>query len=242
MDQGDPQSGVTAARELVLARFPDAQAAWLAGSVVHGTATPTSDLDVTVLLDGAPAPFRESLVHQGWPVELFVHHAASVEHWLGMDRARRRPTLARLIATGVTLLDVDGAAGPVAATCDAFLSAGPEPLADAERDALRYRLTDQLDDLAGEPAPPLRTAVAMELFAQASLLLLAGQGHWWGSGKWLVRELEAYDDAAGTRFTGRLHGGMLAAIHGEPGELVDVVEEILDAHGGRLFEGYRVSG
>ncbi len=82
----------------------------------------------------------------------------------------------------------------------------------------------------------------MELFAQASLLLLAGQGHWWGSGKWLVRELEAYDDAAGTRFTSRLHGGMLAAIHGEPSELVDVVEEILDAHGGRLFEGYRVSG
>jgi hypothetical protein len=233
---------VTAARELVLARFPDARAAWLAGSVVHGTATSTSDLDVTVLLAGPPAPFRESLVHRGWPVELFVHHAASVEHWLGMDRARRRPTLARLIATGVTLLDVDDAAGPVAAMCNAFLAAGPEPLGEGERDALRYRLTDQLDDLAGDPPPPLRTAVAMELLEQASLLLLAGQGRWWGTGKWRVRELEAYDDAAGTRFTSRLHDGMLAAIHGGPGELVDVVEEILEAHGGRLFEGYRVSG
>jgi hypothetical protein len=238
----DLEGAVSTARELVLQRFPDARAAWLAGSVVSGTATPTSDLDVTVLLTGPPAPFRESLAHEGWPVELFVHSAESVRHWLGRDLARRRPTLARLIATGVTLVDVDGSAGPVAARCDEVLAAGPGVLDDASRDALRYGLTDLLDDLAGDPGPPVRTAVAVALWEQAAQLLLGGEGRWWGTGKWLVRELEACDEDGGTAYTRRLHDGMLAAARGETDLLVGAVDEILDRHGGRLWAGYRLSG
>jgi predicted nucleotidyltransferase len=53
--------GEQVASELVAQRFPDARAAWLGGSVAPGTATSTSDLDITVLLAGPPAPMRESL-------------------------------------------------------------------------------------------------------------------------------------------------------------------------------------
>ena len=38
----DTDGAVTVARALVATRFPDARAAWLAGSVVTGTATATS--------------------------------------------------------------------------------------------------------------------------------------------------------------------------------------------------------
>ena len=69
----DLDAAVASARGLVVDRFPGARAAWLAGSVVTGTATPGSDLDVTVLLPGEPAPYRESMRWDGWPVELFVH-------------------------------------------------------------------------------------------------------------------------------------------------------------------------
>jgi hypothetical protein len=238
----DLEKAVATARELVLERFPEARAAWLAGSVVSGRATPTSDLDVTVLLAGPPAAFRESLVHRGWPVELFVHSPDTVRHWLERDRARRRPTLARLIATGVTLVDVDGAAGPVAALCDEVLATGPGDLDDAHREALRYGLTDLLDDLAGEPAPAERTAVALALWEQAAQLLLGGEGRWWGTGKWLVRELESYDEDRGTAFGRRLHDGVLAAVRGDTEPLVGAVDEVLDRHGGRLWAGYRLGG
>jgi hypothetical protein len=82
----------------------------------------------------------------------------------------------------------------------------------------------------------------MVVFKLSAQLLLGGDGHWWGTGKWLMRELETYDVECGTRFVSRLHDGMLAAIHGEPDLLVAAADEILDAQGGRLWAGYRVGG
>ena len=98
---------VDAARALVGDHFPDARQAWLAGSVVSGGATATSDLDITVLMTQTE-PRRESLLHQGWRTELFVHTESSVRHFVAKDRARRRPTMARLVATGIPLVDGDG--------------------------------------------------------------------------------------------------------------------------------------
>lgn len=46
--------------------------------------------------------YRASVEYAGWPVELFVHTAASVEHFVVKDLQRRHPTMARLVATGVT--------------------------------------------------------------------------------------------------------------------------------------------
>lgn len=238
----DLEDAIASARGLVTSRFPGARAAWLAGSVVAGTATATSDLDVTVLLAGPPAPFRESLRHDGWPVELFVHTVESVDLWLGRDRAHRRPTLARLIAGGVRLVGVGDTAEVVESTCRDFLLAGPEPLTDSERDDLRYALSDQLDDLADATDPVVRTAVAVQLWQSAADLLLAERSCWSGTGKWLVRELTAFDRRFDTRFGPRLHGGLVTAIHGETTLLVEVATEVLDASGGRLWEGYRVGG
>ena len=231
-----------AARTLVARRFPEARAAWLAGSVTTGTATATSDLDVTVLLAGPPAPFRESLHHGGWPVELFVHTVDSVEFWLVQDLRRRRPTLGRLIGQGVLLLDADGAGAALTERCREFLAAGPEPLTPADLDAQRYGLTDLLDDLADATDPALRAAVAVAVWQQAADLLLAVDGCWGGTAKWLVRELASYDAAHGTRFGPRLHDGLVHAVNGATSPLVEVVDEVLAGAGGRLWAGYRAGG
>lgn len=234
--------GVTAARDLVAERFPEARAAWLGGSVVAGTATGTSDLDVTVLLPGPPAPFRESLRYAGWPVELFVHSADTVELWLEKDRLRRRPTLGRLVGDGVVLLDVGGAGAVVAARCRGFLAGGPAALTEGDRSSLRYGLTDLLDDLADASDTGTRTALAVAVWQQAAELLLAEGGCWWGSGKWLARELASYDAARGTRFGPRLHEGLAAAVAGDPVPLIMVVDDVLAGSGGRLWSGYRAGG
>jgi hypothetical protein len=233
---------VATAKALVTERFPEARAAWLAGSVVSGEATPTSDLDVTVLLPGPPAPFRESLAHDGWPVELFVHTRESVTHWIEKDLERRRPTLVRLISSGVVLLDADGTGVALAEECAMILAAGPGPVSDADRDALRYALTDLLDDLADCTDPVTAAAVAFATWEQAVKLLLALDGRWWGTGKWLVRELREYDAAHATSYALRLHAALVSAVERDPVLLTVVAEEILEVAGGRLWAGYRAGG
>lgn len=233
---------VARARALVAQRFPEARAAWLAGSVVSGEATPTSDLDITVLLPGPPAPFRESLVHEGWPVELFVHTRESVSHWIEKDLERRRPTLVRLISSGVVLLDTDGVGVALAEECAMILAAGPGRVSDADRDAVRYALTDLLDDLADGTDPVTVAALAFATWEQAAKLLLMLDGRWWGTGKWLVRELRERDAAHGTSYALRLHAALVSAIERDPVLLTVVAEEILEAAGGRLWAGYRVEG
>lgn len=233
---------VTTAKALVAERFPEARGAWLAGSVVSGQATATSDLDITVLLPGPPAPFRESLEYDGWPVELFVHTRESIAHWIEKDLERRRPTLVRLISSGVVLVDTEGAGVALAEECSMILAAGPGPLAAADRDSLRYALTDLLDDLADCTEPLTAAALAFATWEQAARLLLALDGRWWGTGKWLVRELRDHDTAHGSSYAIRLHAGLVAAVERDPVLLTVVVEEILDAAGGRLWVGYRVEG
>jgi predicted nucleotidyltransferase len=233
---------VATARDLVAERFPDARAAWLAGSVVTGTATSSSDLDITVLLPGPPAPFRESLRYDGWPVELFVHHRESVASWIAKDLERRRPTLVRLISSGVVLLDRDGVGSALAEECGSVLAAGPGPVSTAELDAMRYGLTDTLDDLADCTEPVLTAAVAFATWEQAARLLLATDARWWGTGKWLVRELRELDEAHGSSYALRLHAGLVAAVERDPVLLMVVAEEILEAAGGPLWEGYRADG
>jgi predicted nucleotidyltransferase len=233
---------VATGRALVAERYPDARAAWLAGSVVTGTATATSDLDITVLLPGPPAPFRESIEYDGWPVELFVHTRESVAHWIAKDVERRRPTLVRLISSGVVLLDLDGVGSALAEECGAVLAAGPGPVSQSDLDAMRYALTDTLDDLADCTEPVMATAVAYAVWEQAARLLLAADARWWGTGKWLVRELRERDEARDTSYTLRLHAGLVAAVEGDPVLLAIVAEEILDLAGGPLWVGYRAEG
>jgi hypothetical protein len=229
----------TAARSLIAERFPDARQAWLSGSVVLGHATATSDLDITVVLDEAEV-HRESLVHEGWPVELFVHTESSIRHFVAKDRARRRPTMARLVATGLPLVPGD-AGEALRAECAAAVAAGPDPLSPDELTFQRYSLTDQLDDLVGGGSAGVVDAVAIDVWRGTAELLLASGGWWSGTGKWLIREVEAFDDARGTTYATRLHDGLHAALAGDPGALVELADEVLEQVGGRLWSGFRLA-
>lgn len=227
---------VTAARAVVARRFPEAIQAWLSGSVVLGGATPTSDLDITVLLEHGPAR-RESVMDQGWPVELFVHTEASVRAFVAKDLRRRRPTMARRVATGVPLVEGDGGLD-LQRECAAVVAAGPGPTSPEDLALARYLLTDQLDDLAGGATPHVHAAVAIEVWRRSAELLLAAAGRWDGGGKWLVREVDAYDQEQGTAYAERLHRGLHGALAGDVGPLVEVADAVLDLVGGRLWAGF----
>lgn len=231
---------VAVANELVRARFPMARAAWLGGSAATNTMTATSDLDVTVLLPGEPEPFRESAIVDSRPVELFVHTEASIEHFVAQDLQRRRPTLLRLVGTSVVLIDVDGVGRRLQERCHRLDVHGPPRLPSEAIDAARYAVTDLLDDIVVAGSEMLSVAAA--LWQQTADLVLGANARWSGTGKWLLRELQAFDATAGTAYAADLMGGLAAAAHGDGAPLCAAVDSALDPLGGRLFDGFRREG
>ncbi|MDX6259043.1 MAG: hypothetical protein QOH84_731 [Kribbellaceae bacterium] len=233
---------VEIARRLVKERYPQARAAWLGGSVAQGTATSTSDLDITILLPGPPAPLRESLRYADWPVELFVHTADSLAHYCEKDRQRRQPSMMRLIGETIVLLDTDGSGIRLQASGKAQLLAGPPPLSPHDIAMLRYKISDLLEDLIGADSNDVRTAVASVLWQEAATLLLTGAQHWTGTGKGLLHELHAYDATHATDFATSLPAALRAATTGSPELLITTTDSILKPYGGRLFAGFQLSG
>src|SRR6266568_5278890 len=118
---------VADARALVEALFPHAVWAIVTGSVVTEHRTPGSDLDIVIVLpEGDPeAQHRESRYFHAWPVELFVHDAASLNAFLAKELAQRKPNLHRMVATGVP---VTGDPASWQMRCATVLAAGPSPL------------------------------------------------------------------------------------------------------------------
>jgi predicted nucleotidyltransferase len=224
------------ARQLVAEQYPDARAAWLGGSVVRGDASSTSDLDITVLLSGPPAPMRRSLEYGGWPVELFVHTEDSLAHFCDKDQQRRQPSMMRLVGESVVLLDTDGSGTRLQQDGLDKVAAGPRALTPPELDLLRYGITCLLDDLADAATDDVRTALASMLWQDAARLLLTGSRHWSGTGKGLLRELTAYDEQHGSD-----HAHALVAGVRDTDALVEEVHGILDQFGGRLFAGFELA-
>lgn len=231
---GVPMDAVRDARALVEELFPDALFAFLGGSLVNGLGTATSDLDVVVVLDGLVRPQRESRRWRDWPVELFTHSQTSLTAYLEQDAERRRPSLLRMCADGVVLVDRSGGrATALQQELRARLAAGPGVPEPAELDRARYVLTDLLDDLSGVTDPGERAFIGWTAVQETAKLALSLAGGWHGGGKWLLRELRAQDpELAAELLAAREHPAALAA----------VATRVLDRAGGRLWEGYRATG
>ncbi len=210
--------------------------------MVRGDVTPTSDLDITVLLPGPPAPFRESTYYEGWPVELFVHTPSSLAYYRAQDRVRHSPAMMRLVGASVVLVDVDGSGARLQEECAVEVAAGPPQLTPDELSSKRYAITDLLMDLEGGTAADEMAVTGVALWQQAADLLLTGSQRWTGTGKWLLRELDGYDEAHGTSFAADLLDGMRGAVGGDPSRLLVASDVILARFGGRHFAGHRISG
>lgn len=226
-----------AAHQLITDRYPDCAAAFLAGSVVRGDATPTSDLDMVIITQEIAGAYRESFTYTGWPVEAFVHTPQSIRAWFDKDAARRRPSLQMMCREGVILRDREGLAARIKAEAARRLAAGPAPLTEAEIAQFRYRLTDLHDDLSGSADAIETLFIGAELAALASEFILAYNRQWVGRGKWIPRAMQRHDPA----LAGELAAAMRAlAQQGDPAPLIDFVAAALEPAGGRLFDGYRL--
>ncbi|WOV87203.1 nucleotidyltransferase domain-containing protein [Sporosarcina oncorhynchi] len=223
-----------AAKRFVDENFPHCQAAILAGSVVRGEATTTSDLDIVIFDNAVRSSNRESHIDYGWPIEVFVHTHTSYKAFFKMDVERARPSLPKMVAEGIVLVDTGILSSIKNEACE-ILKKGPEPWSTETLLTKRYMITDMLEDLIGTENSAESLFIANALAEAIHEYVLRTNCQWIGASKWIVRALKQYDEAFAKRFIDTFTTFYRT---GDKSGIILIVDEILKPHGGRLFEGY----
>ncbi|WP_117190815.1 nucleotidyltransferase domain-containing protein [Rhizobium terrae] len=216
--------------------FADADFAFAAGSTMRGTATPSSDIDLVVIHSSLPHAHRESQIFEGVPFEAFVHDEGSFRWFLEADVQAGLPTLIRMVAEGVVAGPRPQRAEALRREAKTLLDKGPPPLDRETLNRKRYVISSMLADLGDERPDFERVAIGAALYTALGDFILRSNGHWCGSGKWLLRQVTTFDATLGGAFAAAFDALFR---EGEAGPLLDFAEQVLAPYGGLLFDGYR---
>lgn len=225
---------INAAHQVVNKYFPNCIGALLAGSVVRGEATETSDLDIVIFDKNSAAPYRESLVDFGWAIEIFVHDLVSYKRYFKIDCERARPTLPKMVSEGIVLKD-EGIITSIKQEANDMLEKGPEEWTAETINTKRYFITDALHDFIGSSNRAEEIFIANALADLVSEFVLRTNRKWIGHSKWVVRALNHYDEQFAKQFVEAFD---LFYRTGEKNSVIQFVENMLEPFGGQLFDGY----
>lgn len=223
-----------AAELFTLRHFPNCHGALLAGSVVRGEATETSDLDIVIFDCSLKSAYRESVFEFDWSIEVFVHNLTSYKDFFKSDCERARPSLPRMVSEGIVLKDI-GIMEPIKQEAKELLDKGPEEWSADTIKLKRYFITDALDDLIGCTNRAEEIFIANTLAELVSEFVLRTNRQWIGTSKWIVRSLRNYDE----KFVGHFVEAFDTFYKtGEKDKIIGMVDDILQPFGGRLFHGF----
>ncbi|MCT8138320.1 nucleotidyltransferase domain-containing protein [Anaerobacillus sp. CMMVII] len=225
---------IEAAEKFIVKYFPQCDGAILAGSVVKGDWTPTSDLDIIIFDKKQPTAYRESLVEFGWAIEVFVHNFRSYQSFFITDCERARPSLPRMVLEGISLRN-NAIVKKAKAEAKALLEKGPEKWSHQTLKTKQYFITDALEDFIGVSNRAEEVMIANTLVELASEFVLRTNGRWIGASKWLIRELNHYDERFAKRFFEAFDDFYRT---GTKEKVIELVDEVLEPYGGRFFAGY----
>ncbi|TCI31993.1 nucleotidyltransferase domain-containing protein [Exiguobacterium sp. SL-10] len=225
---------IGAAKTFVRTHFSNCQAALLAGSIVRGEATATSDLDIIIFDDTLVSSYRESFIESGWHIELFAHNLTSYRAFFEQDYRRAIPSLPTMVSEGIILKD-SGVITDIKHEARALLDSGPEAWSDETIEMKRYFLTDALDDLIGCTNRAEGLFIAGTLATLVCEFILRTNRQWIGSSKWTYRAFDRYDAQVAHELTDALERYYQT---NDTEALIRFVDETLSPFGGRLFAGF----
>ncbi|MER2037671.1 MAG: nucleotidyltransferase domain-containing protein [Solibacillus sp.] len=232
--KGNKKQPVDAAKQFINKHYPNCQGAILAGSVVRGEATDTSDLDIVVFDKLIASAYRESLQDFGWAIEVFVHNWESYKQYFESDRKRARPSLPKMVFEGVILKD-NGSLEFIKKEAESILQSGPDKWSDETIRIKRYFITDALDDFKGCLNRAEEIFIANTLAELVSEFVLRTNQQWIGTSKWIVRALKQYDEVFAIQFVTTFDCYYRT---GDKEPIIQLVEEVLQPFGGPLFHGF----
>ena len=223
-----------AAELFTLNHFTECHGALLAGSVVRGEATETSDLDIVIFDKNLKSAYRESVIEFGWNIEVFVHNLTSYKDFFKSDCDRARPSLPKMVSEGIVLKD-SGIMETIKQEAIDLLEKGPEEWSDETIRIKRYFITDALDDFIGCKNRAEEIFIANTLAELVSEFVLRTNRQWIGASKWIVRSLRNYDENLANRFVEAFDTFYKT---GDKNKVIGMVDDILQPNGGRLFQGF----
>ena len=233
MHKGEPRATAT---NVLAARYPEARIAFLAGSVVRGEATQTSDLDLVVIFDRLPHAYRESFVFEGWAIEAFVHDPQTLRYFCReVDRLRGVPSLPAMVIEGIELPGPDDLSASLKRHAQQILDGGPPRWGDKEIAESRYAITDLIDDMRDPRSRHELTASATMLYPLVADHYLRSRQLWSARGKAIPRRLSRISPGFAAAFCAAFQEVFEA---GNIAALVALCEEVLAPDGGWLFEGH----
>lgn len=227
------ETAMQVTRSVLASRFASYSFAFASGSIIRGEGRKGSDIDLVVVFDRLETAWRETFIEGELPFEVFVHDPETLSWFFESDIARGYPVIIHMVATGQILGPNPGKGQIWKDYASDILRASPPELKDEKLNALKYQITDLLDDLYGERAAPEARAIAAQLYQPLADLMLLGRGKWSGRGKWIPRLLR---DVA-LDLADRFDDAFRQASAGEVEALCDLTHRELDRHGGPFFAG-----
>jgi len=136
----------------------------------------------------------------------------------------------RMWSEGVLILDLDGTGAELKRRAQQLFAAGYRPVSPEELLKLRYQINDLLVDLEGDSSGPDSVIVAATTGLRPVPPEAASCRAWIGTGKWMLREARALDEA----WAGNLIAALRTCFGGDPRPMIELRDRTLDEYGGRL--------
>ena len=227
----------TVARKVMEIKFPSAQAAFCAGSIVRGEATETSDIDLVVIFPKLKQAWRESFIVDGLPVEAFVHDPSTLYYFFEeIDAKSGAPSLPQMVVEGILVWGDESNVKQLRAVASGLLKKGPKRLSDDDICNRVYVITDLVDDFKSPRSRIEAIGIATRLYESLADFALRSQGKWSGAGKQIPRAL--------ARASANLHHKFTTAFEaffrsGDASQIINLAEELVEPFGGFVFDGYK---
>jgi len=218
-------------------RYPDADVIFLAGSLLRGEGTPYSDLDLVVIFEQLPHPWRESFNFQGYPVEAFVNDPETLNYFMNeIGRPSGHSSLAHMVSEGVEVPGPTKISLSLKRITADLIAAGPPKLRDEDERKLRYTITNLIDDIRLPRSKEELVASGAELYGALANYYFRANGLWSAVNKSIPRRLGKANPELCSRFR---EGFDQLFAGGKSDKVIALAEEILKRHGGFLFDGYK---
>ena len=230
---------IAATSEIRAERYPRSDVVFLAGSLVRGEGTATSDLDLVVVFKRLPKAYRESFQFRQWPVEAFVHDPETLRYFfLQADRSSGVSSLPSMVADGIEVPAVTALSKSLKALANSVLAEGPPSWSTDEVDRSRYTATTLVDDLRDPRSTEESVASGTALYGVLVNHYLRSRGLWSGKNKMIPRRLIEVDPEFARRVVYAFRALFEAR---ETVAVIELAEAVLAPDGGLLFDGYRAA-
>ena len=230
------QTLIEITKEILQAKYPAAEFAFLAGSIVRGEATAFSDLDLVVIFENLPNAFRESFYHKNFPVEAFIHTPETLNYFFESDAKDGVPSLAAMVAEGIEVPRKNDLSEKLKSLAKDVL-ANPPKLSVEEIRIFRCWITDLVDDIREPRSKAELTASGTTLYAALGSFYLRANNFWSAKNKSIPRHLQKANPGFCRDFC---EGFEDLFVNGKTEKVIELAEELLAPHGGFLFDGLRL--